>query len=117
MQHRAKTVASIFFLCLMLNSCAYRTEKEAEAFIQNYQKVKIGMTRQQVREVVGKPDRYSFASNTVSGNILSKVFDSENRLNQAESWDYNYPINEPVFKTIEFDLRTNKVIKLGKYED
>jgi hypothetical protein len=79
------------------------SENRAKYMEQNINKIKIGMTKQELKSVLGEPDDYIPKSNSFNAGGSEK----------ATVWLYLYP-DDHMSHHIEFDNRTDKIIKSKK---
>lgn len=93
----------IFFVLTRCDVQMY-SESRAKYMEKNVDKIKINMTKQELRDMFGRPDDYE-------GRALF-LYD-ERGLEKATSWLYLY-LNNDLAHRIDFDLHTNRVIKAEK---
>jgi hypothetical protein len=86
-------VVSVFF------SGPHYNRVQAEYLEQNVGKIKVGMTRQEIRKLFGKPHEYS---------RQSFFLYNDGELERARSWFYLYP-DDDFSRQVDFDS-TGKVI-------
>jgi hypothetical protein len=97
-------VIAIFFFGLT-RYCDPPFDKNRAGYMeQNTDKIKIGMTKQELKALLGKPNDYA--------PKLRFFYDDEG-LEKATSWLYLYP-DDHMSHHIEFDASTGRIIKSEK---
>lgn len=76
----------------------------AENMERSIDKIRVGMTKQELKNLLGRPDTYS---------SRSSFFYDDRELEKASSWAYLY-WDDDYSHQIDFDPQTNKVIKSEK---
>jgi hypothetical protein len=104
------TLNLIAFISLaLLTSCGPYFSKEREKILrQNGDKIKVGMTRAEVKHLLGKPDFY-YPKLDPTGLLY---FDKD--MEKAKQWEYIDPKDSDFTKALHFDLKTNKIKKITK---
>jgi outer membrane protein assembly factor BamE (lipoprotein component of BamABCDE complex) len=105
--NKANLIAIIFLV--FLTSCGPRWTKERERTLrQNGGKVKVGMPRKEVKELLGKPDFYAPRLDPTRLLYLDKDME------KAKEWEYVDPEDNDFTKSLYFDLKTEKVKKITR---
>lgn len=97
-------IAAIFLFGVIGCSQPRFSESRAKYMEQNTNKIKVNMTKQDLRDTLGKPDYYDPKA--------SFSYD-EKGLEKANSWLYFYP-DDHFSHQIDFDPHTGKVISSKK---
>jgi hypothetical protein len=79
-------------------------EKRAKYMEQNVAQIKVGMTKQELKSMLGRPDYYE---------PKKAFFYNDGGLEKASSWSYLYPDDDFSYQ-IDFNPKTGKVIKAEK---
>jgi hypothetical protein len=96
-------ICIVFFGLVGCNEHIY-SKSQAEYMEKNVGKIEINMTKQEIKDIFGKPDYYA---------PKLPLFYDDGGLEKASSWLYLYP-NDDFSHRINFDLRTGRVIKAEK---
>lgn len=100
---------TFMILILFTNGCtAHSNNKNREALKANVERIQIGMNRQEVKELLGKPDSYSPKSDPT--HILYIDRDME----KANSWEYIDLEDSDLANKFIFAPGTSKIIKIEK---
>jgi outer membrane protein assembly factor BamE (lipoprotein component of BamABCDE complex) len=100
----------IALLCLLfLTSCGPRWTDQRERILrQNGNAVRIGMSRQEVENLLGKPDAYTPRLDP------TRLLYIDSHMEKAEKWVFLDPEDSDFAKAIYFDIKTEKVTKISR---
>lgn len=98
-------VLSLFLMC----GCGPRWSNSREEVLrQNSKKIQIGMTRQEVKELLDKPDFY------LPRRDPTRLLYIDSDIEKADSWDYLDPEDTDFAKRIYFEPKTGKASKIER---
>jgi hypothetical protein len=107
MQYKVRA-ASILLLFLMGGCGPQWSDKREETLRQNSKKIQIGMTRQEVKNLLNKPDFY------LPRKDPTRLLYIDGDMEKADSWEYLDPEDTDFAKRIYFEPKTGKASKIER---